>query len=116
MAFNVFGLIVHIIANVIFVAPVLWLSGRMLVGGERARFTDAIWIVTLGVVLGTVIGAFSSGSVGALISFITWLYLVKRFFECGWLKALAISIVAIIIYAIIIAALTLLGLSLFSII
>jgi hypothetical protein len=28
---------------------------------------------------------------------IIWLALVKRFFDCGWLKALAISIIAIII-------------------
>jgi hypothetical protein len=38
---------------------------------------------------------------------IIWLGLVKHFFDCGWLKALAISIIAIIIFiviAVIIAA------------
>jgi hypothetical protein len=29
--------------------------------------------------------------------FIIWLALVKHFFDCGWLKALAISIIAVII-------------------
>jgi hypothetical protein len=28
---------------------------------------------------------------------IIWLALVKHFFDCGWLKALAISIIAVII-------------------
>jgi hypothetical protein len=32
---------------------------------------------------------------------IVWLGLIKHFFDCGWLKALAISIIAWIIYWII---------------
>jgi hypothetical protein len=36
-----------------------------------------------------------------LILLIIWLALVKHFFDCGWLKALAISIIAIIFAVII---------------
>jgi hypothetical protein len=34
---------------------------------------------------------------------------VKHFFDCGWLKAFAISIVAVIMFAVIIALLALIG-------
>jgi hypothetical protein len=46
---------------------------------------------------------------------IVWLALIKHFFDCGWLKALAIAIIAIIVYIIIffilIAILAIIGLS-----
>jgi hypothetical protein len=40
--------------------------------------------------------------------------LVKHFFDCGWLKALAISILAVILFAIIAIILGLLGLALIT--
>jgi hypothetical protein len=46
---------------------------------------------------------------------IVWLALIKHFFDCGWLKALAIAIIAVIVYIIIffilIAILAIIGLS-----
>jgi hypothetical protein len=45
---------------------------------------------------------------------IIWLALVKHFFDCGWLKALAISILAVILFAIIAIILGLLGLALIT--
>jgi uncharacterized membrane protein YqhA len=44
---------------------------------------------------------------------IIWLGLIKRFFDCGWLKALLIAIVAIIIFIIIAAVLLMLGFAVF---
>jgi hypothetical protein len=43
-----------------------------------------------------------------------WLALVKHFFDCGWLKALAISIVAIVIFIVIAFVLGLVGLAIWS--
>ncbi len=96
----------QIVFWVIFVVPALWISGRLLAGKENAKFTDALWIV----ILGTVIFYFTSffiqtfflevfGSVllSYLVLLIVWLALVKHFFDCGWLKALAISIITVII-------------------
>ncbi len=115
MAFNLVTFIIQLILSIIIIAPVLWLAGRALVGKEKAKFTDAIWIIVIGTVIGAIMGAFSLGIIGFIIQLIIWLYLVKRFFDCGWLKALVISIVAIIIFVVIVIALgLLLGLALFS--
>ncbi|MCX8182871.1 MAG: hypothetical protein N3F08_00410 [Crenarchaeota archaeon] len=106
---NIVGILIQIIVSIIIVAPVLWIAGRVLAGKGKAKFTDAIWIVLLGVVLGSIVGAFLSGWVATLITFIIWLALIKHFFDCGWLKALVIAILAAIIFAVIIMVLALVG-------
>ena len=92
---------ISVIVSTIIVAPLLWLSGRTIVGGDKAKLTDAIWIVLLGLIIGTAFGYFLNGLVGFIIQLILWLALVKHFFDCGWLSALAIAIFAIIIAAIV---------------
>lgn len=101
--------LVQIIASITIVASALWIAGRMLAGKVKAKFTDAIWIVVLGVVLGSVISAFLRGWVAALVTLIIWLALIKHFFDCGWLKALVIAILAAIIFIVIIVVLAFLG-------
>ena len=100
---DLFGLLIQVIVSVIIVAPVLWLVGRALAGKDKAKFTDAIWIVVLGTVIGALVSWFagSLGWIGTIIMIIVWLALIKHFFDCGWLKALAIAIIAIIVYIII---------------
>lgn len=114
MAINLDILVISIIVNIIIVAPVLWLAGRALVGKEKAKFTDAIWIVVLGTVISTFFGAFFQGIIAAIILLIMWLALVKHFFDCGWLRALAISILAVIIFVAIIAILAVVGIVVWS--
>lgn len=109
MAVNLDVLAIQIIVNIIIISPILWLSGRALVGKEKAKFTDAVWIVILGTVIGAIFGAFFVGIIASIIQLIIWLALVKHFFDCGWLKALAISIIAVIIFAVIVAILALIG-------
>ena len=48
----IINLIIQIIVNIIILAPVLWISGRLLVGKDKAKFMDALWIVVLGTVIG----------------------------------------------------------------
>ena len=98
-----------IIVNVIFISPILWISGRILVGAQKAKFTDALWIVILGTVVSSIFGYVFQGILASLILFVILLGLVKHFFDCGWLKALAISIIAAIIYIIIAVVLVLIG-------
>ena len=120
LATTFIGLLVTIVIMIIFVVPALWIAGRLLAGKQKAKFTDALWIV----ILGTVVFYFMNFLLADLFSgfaviiayiamLIIWLALVKHFFDCGWLKALAISIIAIIIgiiFMIIIAfVLTLIG-------
>jgi len=114
LAVNLDVLVIHVIVNTIILSPVLWLSGRALAGKDKAKFTDAIWIVVLGTVIGTLFGAFFIGWLAPVIQLIIWLALVKHFFDCGWLKALAISILAAIIFVVIGVLLALIGFALFS--
>jgi hypothetical protein len=104
------ALLIQIVVGVIIIAPILWLAGRALAGKDKAKFTDAIWIVVLGIVIGTLVGFFDlSLIIAALIMFVVWLALIKHFFDCGWLKALAIAIIAVIIFIVIIAVLAIIG-------
>ncbi|MEM3641841.1 MAG: hypothetical protein QXH37_07975 [Candidatus Bathyarchaeia archaeon] len=102
-------LLIQIVVNVIVLAPVLWISGRLLVGKDKAKFTDAIWIVVLGVVLGAIVNFFLSGLIAAVVMFIVWLALIKHFFDCGWLKAFIIAVLAVIIFIVVIVILALIG-------
>lgn len=104
------GIVVNVIVNSLFV----WLAGRALVGAEKAKFTDAIWIVVIGAVIGGILGAFNWGLIGAIISFILWLALIKHFFDCGWVTAFIIAIVAAIIQIVIGFILALIGLAAFT--
>ena len=103
------NLIVSIIINIVFISPILWISGRLLVGNAKAKFTDALWIVVLGTVISSIFGYFFQGIIASLILFVIILGLVKHFFNCGWLKALAIAIIAAIIYILIATILVLIG-------
>jgi hypothetical protein len=114
LAINLDLLVIHIIVNIIILSPVLWLAGRALVGKDKAKFTDAILIVVIGTVVGTLFGAFFSGVIAALIQLILWLLIVKYFFDCGWLKALAISILTVIIFIVIVLILGLIGFALIT--
>jgi hypothetical protein len=108
------ALLIQIVVNVIVLAPALWISGRMLVGKNKAKFTDAVWIVVLGVVLGTVVNFLLSGLIAAIVMFVVWLALIKHFFDCGWLKAFIIAVVAVIIFIIIVALLALIGIGILA--
>jgi hypothetical protein len=94
-------LIIQIIVNIIVLAPVLWISGRLFVGKDKAKFTDTLWIVVLGTVIGGFFQYLFSGIIASIIVLLIWLALVKHFFDTGWIKALIIAVVAIIIWIII---------------
>ena len=98
------ALAIGIIIRIVVLSPVLWIAGRALAGGAKAKFTDAIWIVVLGTIVGAVFEALFAGVLGlisSIVVFIIWLALVKHFFDTGWLKALAIVILVVIICIII---------------
>jgi hypothetical protein len=106
---DLIGLLIQIVVSIIVLAPVLWLAGRALVGKEKAKFLDAVWIVALGTIIGAVVGALIGGLIAAVIMFIVWLALIKHFFDCGWLMAFVIAVIAVIIFIIIVAILAFIG-------
>ncbi|MDH7476972.1 MAG: hypothetical protein QHH17_01160 [Candidatus Bathyarchaeota archaeon] len=95
-------------ASLLVLAVILYLAGLLVVGGKRARFTDALIISLLGTVLSTLFLMLIPYSLIALIlSIITWLLLIKSLYETGWLGSLAVGILAIIIYLAVIILLAL---------
>jgi hypothetical protein len=110
------ALLIQIVVGTIIIAPILWLAGRALVGKEKAKFTDAIWIVLLGIVIGAVVGALIGGLIAAVIMFVIWLALIKHFFDCGWIMALAIAIIAVIFFVVIVAVLAFIGIGVLALI
>ncbi len=110
MAVNMVFLAIAVIVDTIIISPFLWLAGRALVG-HKAKFSHAIWIVFLGTIIGAFVGAFFSGILGGILQLIVWIALISHFFNCGLLRAFAISIVAVIIFAVVAVILGLIGLS-----
>jgi hypothetical protein len=108
------ALLIQIVVGIIVVAPVLWLVGRALVGKDKAKFTDAIWIVVLGTIIGAVVGALVGNLISAIIMFIVWLALIKHFFDCGWLKAFVIAVIAVIVFVIIVLILAFIGIGIIA--
>ena len=104
-------LLATLILNIIVISPILWLVGRALVSKEKAKFTDALWIVALGTIIGfafqyvsyyVVTGlGFIGTIIGAIVMVVVWLGLIKHFFDTGWAMAFAIALVAIVIYIVI---------------
>lgn len=125
MAINLDLVILNLVGMIIgsiILSPILWLVGRALVGEEKAKLTDAIWIIFLGNFINAILGAFgnainvvgiSAVIIGFIIQLLIWVGLVKHFFDTDtWLKALGISIIAAVIYVIIFAIIALILISL----
>lgn len=121
MAVSLEQAVIQIIISTIIIGPLLWLAGRALVGKQKAKFTDGLWIAALGTIIGQIfvlfllpalLGTFLAtlfASLRFIVMIIIWLALIKRFFDCGWLKALLVAIVAIVIFFVIAFILTLIG-------
>jgi hypothetical protein len=102
---DLIGTLIQIVISTVILSPALWISGRLIAGKDKAKFTDALWIVFLGSVINTVVGAFIGNLIATIILLIVWLALIKHFFDCGWIKAFAIAVVAVVIFAVVIAIL-----------
>jgi hypothetical protein len=101
-------LIVNILVNLIFVSPFLWIAGRLLAGKQKAKFTDSLWIILIGTVVFYFFNYLLTDALSGVANiiayiamFVIWLALIKHFFDCGWPKALAITIITVIIAIII---------------
>jgi small-conductance mechanosensitive channel len=106
---SLMGTILQIIVSVIIISPILWLVGRSMVGGAKAKFTDAIWIVVLGIIINVILGTFVHGTIGFIVTLIVWIALIKHFFDAGWGKGILIGIIAIIVLIVIAFVLAFLG-------
>lgn len=86
---------------------VLYLAGLIVVGGRRARLSDAFLIALLGTIIGFVVALFVTSSLLFLIiQIIVWLGLIKHFYETGWLAALAVALLSVIVFIVVLFILT----------
>jgi len=82
---------------------IFYIAGRVVVGKKRALLRDAFVISLLGIIVMYVCLTFFASayvfglSVGAILSLIVWLLLIRHYYETGWLGAIAVGIMAVII-------------------
>ncbi len=108
MAFDA-GSVIELIVSIIIVALVFWIVGRILVGKQKANIGHAFWIAILGIIINYILQMFIPGIIGFIVTCIVWLWLIKHFFETGWLHAIIIAVAAIIVLVIVEAILGALG-------
>ncbi len=98
--------LLHFILNLIILTIVFYIAGRIVVGKKRALFSDAFVISLLGtIVMSICLSFFKTPLVGAVLSLIIWLLLVKHYYETGWLGAIAVGIMALIVSIVILVIL-----------
>ena len=107
---DIIQLLISLVIQTIVLSPVLWFVGRKIADPKDVKFTDAIWIVVLGNIIALVIGYLGVGGiVAAIVNLIVWLLLVQHFFDTGWLRAVAISVITVIIFVIVAVILAFVG-------
>jgi hypothetical protein len=92
--------VIFFIINLVVMTTVFYVAGAIVVGKRRALFSDALVISLLGTVVGNICSLFFP-VIGWILSLIVWLLLIRRYYETGWLGALAVSILAVIIYVVV---------------
>ena len=103
--------IIGIIVGSIIQAPVLWISGRVLVGPDQAKFMDAVWISALATTANILLGSFFGSEVGGIVQLLIYLFLVSKYYETGWVKAAMVAVLNVIIGIIVVWALAFLGIA-----
>ena len=103
--------IIGIIVGSIIQAPVLWISGRILVGADQAKFMDAVWITALATTANIVLGSFIGSEVGGLAQLLIYLFLVSKYYETGWVKAAMVAVLNVVIGIVVVWALAFLGIA-----
>ncbi len=97
--------VVSFIVNLLVMTIVFYVAGIIVVGKRRALFSDALVISLLGAVVGNICLLFFPPVIGLLLSLIVWLLLIRRYYETGWLGALAVAVLAVIIYVVVLVIL-----------
>jgi hypothetical protein len=93
----------------------VWISAKIL-RAKQTKFTRAMLVTAVGpIVYGIVLYVSTrllasigrspvpsiNTMVGIVIAFVAWIYVFKRAFQTGWIRALGISVAAVIIFVIV---------------
>ncbi len=107
-------IIIAIVSFVILWAIVsipVWISAKILTSG-RASFGRAMLVTSAGPILYALVLIISTSlisfvignrsatitSLGLVIAFVAWIYVFRRGFETGWIKAVGIALFAIVVF------------------
>lgn len=114
------------IVQLLVLSLVFYFAGVIVVGKKRALFSDAFAISLFGTIINSIFIkfvpqtvklvfnprlAYVALSAGFIVSLVGLLFLIKHYYETGWLGALAVAILAVIVFmvlAFILAALLML--------
>jgi len=108
--------LLNFVLGLIILTVVFYIAGRIVVGKKRALFSDAFVISLLGTIVMNICLNLFGLLVGAILSLIVWLLLVRHYYETGWLGAIAVGIMAVVVSIVILVILGLfLTISLFLI-
>jgi hypothetical protein len=91
------GQIFTFIVSLIVLTIIFYIAGRVVVGEKKALFSDAFVISLLGTIVMNVCLSFFHPLVGAILSLIVWLLLIRHYYETGWLGAIAVGLMAVIV-------------------
>ncbi len=100
--------VISFITNLVAMTIVFYVAGLIVVGKRRALFSDALVISLLGTVVANICLLFFPPVIGLVLSLIVWLLLIRRYYETGWLGALAVAVLAVIIYVVVLVILAVL--------
>jgi len=90
----------------------VWISAKIFLS-RRASFGRAMLVTAVGPIIyalilfisTTIITAVGNRSLitslGVILAFLAWLYVFKKGFETGWIRAMAIAIIAIVVFVMI---------------
>jgi len=95
--YQLLSALVIIIVNLIVLTLVFYIAGVVVVGKRRALLSDAFVISLLGTAVSGICNYFFSPLIGAVLSLLVWLLLIRHYYETGWLGALAVGILALIV-------------------
>lgn len=93
--------IISLIINLIVMTLVFYVAGVVVVGKRRALFSDAFVISLLGTIVSSICSLFLPPMIGLILSLLVWLLLIRRYYETGWMGALAVAVLAVIIYVVV---------------
>ncbi len=112
-ALTAVAVIIGLIVLWVIVSIPVWIAAKLLTLG-RARFTRAMLVTAVGPIIYAIVFFISAtlltAAIGNLtlpviiafiVAFIAWIWVFKKGFDTGWLRALGIAFLAVIVFAVI---------------
>ena len=84
---------------------IFYLAGNVVVGTDRASFKDAFAISVLGTLVFIVCLSVFSLELAIILSLVTWLLLVRHYYETGFFGAIAVGVTSVVVAVVILVLL-----------